>query len=156
MKKGFSLIELLIAIFIFAVIGVLTTSAISLTLRSSKKSDSLVRVRENVNYSLAVIERQIRNSESVDCVTSTSTNLKYTTAEGIDSTFSCISSYIASGASRLSSGDVSVTGCTFSCTKTDLNSPAVVKVSLTAEDATASSVEKGSVSTSMEIISRNY
>ena len=64
-NKAFSLIEMMVTISIFAVIGVLVTTSMALTLRSSKKSDSLVRVRESLNYSLASLERQIRNSEKL-------------------------------------------------------------------------------------------
>jgi len=66
-NSGLSLIEILIVITIFAVIGILSTRSVFLTLRGAKKSDSLVRVRENVNNALSVIERQIRNSEKVTC-----------------------------------------------------------------------------------------
>lgn len=160
-KQGFSLIEMLVVISIFAVIGVLVTRAVTLTLRGSKKSDSLVRVRENVNYSLAVIERQIRNSESIaSCTGVTLDTLSYTSLEGISASFSCItpgtSGYIASGSARLTSADISITRCLFTCTQQDANNPAVVRVSIDAEDATSTSTEKGSVSTDMEIVTRNY
>lgn len=160
-NKGFSIIEMLVVISIFAVIGVFTTRAISLTLRSSKKSDSLVRVRENVNYSLAVLERQIRNSERVASCTGVATSsITYTSVEGIVSSFSCItpgaSGYIASGSARLTSSDISITTCSFTCTQTDANNPAVVRINVVAEDATSTSIEKGTVTAETEIIVRNY
>lgn len=158
---GFSLIEMMVVISIFAVIGVLVTTSMALTLRSSKKSDSLVRVRENVNYSLSIIERQIRNAESISttCNGTFSSTLSYTSIEGILASFTCttpgISGYIASGSARLTSSDISITACSFTCTQT-ANSPAVINVNVTAEDATSTGTEKGSVSTNMEIITRNY
>lgn len=159
-RRAFSLIEILVVITIFAVIGILTTMSVTLTLRSSKKSDSLVRVRENANYALAVLERQIRSSEKVDCGTSTATQINYTALEGVVSTFSCVTpgvnGYIASGSGRLTSNDISVTSCSFSCTQLDLNKPPSVRISITAEDATTTSVEKGSVTLEAEIVARNY
>lgn len=160
-KRGFSIIEMLVVISIFAVIGVFTTRAISLTLKSSKKSDSLVRVRENINYSLSILERQIRNSERISsCTGSPTSSISYTSVEGILSTFSCItpgaSGYIASGSARLTSSDISITTCSFTCTQVDANNPAVVKINVVAEDATSSSVEKGTVTAETEIIVRNY
>ena len=160
-KKGFSIIEMLVVVSIFAVIGVLTTSALTLTLRGSRKSESLVRVRENVNYSLAIIERQIRSSESITtCDGTSSSTLSYTSLEGITASFSCITpgsaGYIASGSGRLTSTDISVTACSFTCSQTDANNPQVVRVSVTAEDSVSTGAEKGSVSTDMEIITRNY
>lgn len=168
-NKAFSLIEMLVAISIFAVIGVLVTTSMALTLRSSKKSDSLVRVRESLNYSLASLERQIRNSERITstcAITGTvSSSITYVSLEGISTQFDCISpgvsGYIASGsgalAKRLTPDDISVTACSFTCTKA-VNSPAIIKVNVTAKDknTTGTETEKGSVSTTMEIITRNY
>lgn len=160
-KKGFSIIEMLIVISIFAVIGILVTSAMSQTLRGSKKSDSLIRVRESVNYSLSVIERQIRNSESITpCTGAPSTSLNYRTIEGIQTSFTCTSlgpsGYIASGSARLTSTDISVTACSFTCSDLNANNPSIVTLNITAEDATNTSIEKGSVTSQIEIITRNY
>lgn len=158
-KQGFSLVEILIVITIFAVIGLLSTRSISQTLKSAKKSDSLVRVRENVNYSLAVIERQLRNSENVVCPNASTSLLTYVSLEGTTTSFSCVTSgadkYIASGSGRLTSDDISVTSCSFSCTK-GVNNPAIVKINIVAQDATGTAVEKGSVSAQTEIGVRNY
>lgn len=157
--SGLSLVEILIVVTIFAVIGLLSTRSIFLTIRGAKKSDSLVRVRENVNYSLSVIERQIRNSESVTCPNASSTALNYVSSEGTDSSFSCVTSgsdkYVASGSARLTSADISVTSCSFTCT-VNTNAPASVKVMIEAVDTESTSVEKGSVSVQTEIVVRNY
>lgn len=161
MKKGFSLIELMVAISIFAVIGVLTTSAVSLTLRTSKKSDSLVRVRENVSYAFSIIERQIRGADSIEnCDGSELSVLNYLTSENIITDFSCENigeaGYIASGSARITSSDVAVVSCSFVCTQTDSNSPPTVKVKISAQDAIATSEEKGTITTETEIVARNY
>lgn len=157
--KGLSLIEILIVITIFAVIGLFSTRSVFLTIRGAKKSDSLVRVRENVNYSLAVIERQLRNSESVTCPNSSSNTLNYISYEGTPTTFSCVTGgadkYIASGSGRLTSSDISVTSCAFSCT-VSVNSPPSVKVTIEAVDTESTSIEKGSVTIQTEIVVRNY
>lgn len=160
-KKGFSLIELLVVISIFAVVGMLTTSIVAITLKTSKKSDSLVRVRENANYALAVIERQIRNAENISvCNGVSSPSLAYTSIEGVLGTFTCVTpgvaGYIASGSARLTTDDISVTSCSFICSQTDINNPQIVKVSITAEDAVSTSGEKGSITSDIEIITRNY
>lgn len=157
--KGLSLVEILIVVTIFAVIGLLSTRSIFLTIRGAKKSDSLVRVRENVNYSLSVIERQLRNSESVTCPNASTTVLDYVSLEGTDSSFSCVTSgtdkYIASGSARLTSSDISVTSCSFTCT-VGVNTPPSVKVIVEAVDAESTGVEKGSVTVQTEIVVRNY
>lgn len=156
--KGFSLVEILVVISVFAVIGILSTRSLFLTLRGAKKSDSLVRVRENINLALSVMERQIRNSESITCPSSGVT-LSYISLEGVDTSFSCTTGpngFIASGSARLTSADISVTSCLFTCSQTDLNTPPLVKVSITAEDNISTSVEKGSITTETQIVARNY
>jgi prepilin-type N-terminal cleavage/methylation domain-containing protein len=157
--QGLSLIEILIVITIFAVIGLLSTRSVFLTLRGAKKSDSLVRVRENVNYSLSVIERQLRNSESVTCPNTSTSTLNYISLEGTPTTFSCVTSgtdkYIASGSARLTSTDITVTSCAFTCT-VGTNAPPSVKVTIDAVDNESTSVEKGVVSIQTEIVVRNY
>lgn len=159
-KKGFTLIEILVVIAIFAVIGLLSTRSLFLTLRGAKKSDSLVRVRENVNYSLSVIERQLRNAESVTCPNPSTSILEYVSIEGTETSFTCNTGgsdkYIASGSSRLTSEDILVTSCSFSCSQLDINNPPVVAISLEAEDSESTSAEKGTVTTQTEIVLRNY
>ena len=65
LQKGMSLLEILVVVAIFSILGVIVTRSVLLTLRGSKKSESQVKVRENVNYALAVIERQLRNADSI-------------------------------------------------------------------------------------------
>ncbi len=158
-KKGFSLVEILVVISIFALIGILTTRSIFTTLRSARKSDSLVKVRENVNYALGVIERQIRSAESVSpCPLVNTLVLPYIAEGGIVSSFICTlgaNGSIASGSATLTSPDISVTGCTFTCTQ-NINNPPSINVSITAEDKNSSGVEKGSVTSQTEILLRNY
>ncbi|WKZ25737.1 MAG: prepilin-type N-terminal cleavage/methylation domain-containing protein [bacterium] len=158
--KGLSLVEILIVISIFAVIGLLSTRSVFLTLRGAKKSDSLVRVRENINYSLAVMERQIRSAQSVTCPNLSPTVLDYVSIEGSQTSFSCTLTgsdrYIASGSARLTSNDVSLLSCNFSCTQDDINTPPVVRILLEATDSQITSVEAGTVTAQTEIVLRNY
>lgn len=160
--KGLSLIEIMIVITIFAVIGLLSSRSIFLTIRGAKKSDSLIRVRENVNYSLSVIERQIRNAQEITCPNPSTLRVDYLPSDSLqESSFSCLSvgptnGYIASGSARLTSNDISITACSFSCIQTDINTPPVVNVSISAQDTVSQSVEKGSVSIETQITLRNY
>lgn len=158
-NSGLSLVEILIVITIFAIIGILSTRSVFLTLRGAKKSDSLVRVRENVNNALSVIERQIRNSEKITCP-SVGTTLSYVSLEGISTDFICQSvgtdGYISSGSARLTSSDVSITSCSFTCSQISLNVPPLITITITAEDKTSTSVEKGSITTETQIVGRNY
>lgn len=161
--NGLSLVEILVVISIFAVVGLLSTRSVFLTLRGAKKSDSLVRVRENVNYSLAIIERQLRSSESINsCGLLGTSAISYNTIDGVTSTFNCVapsgsnSGYISSGSARLTSDEISVTSCSFSCSQVDINNPPVVKIVIEASDTESRAEEKGTVTAQTEIVIRNY
>lgn len=159
-KAGMSLVEILIAVSIFAIIGVLATRSLTLSITGAKKSDSLVRVRENINLPISVIERQLRNAESIDCNSSTYATLSYISSEGIASSFSCTGTHIASNSPglsvRLTSEDITLTTCSFNCTQIDSNEPPIVKINLTAEDNTSTGKEKATVTTVTEIVARNF
>lgn len=159
-SSAFTLIEILIVIAVFAILGVLATRAILLTLRGSRKSESVVRVRENVNYALAVIERQLRNAESINTSTCTGGRVDYTDQNGVSGSFVCTNigaaGYIASGSARLTSSDVAVTACSFGCTAASGNVLPSVSVNVTAQDATATGVESAQVSSSTQIFLRTY
>ncbi len=160
--KGFSLIEILVVVAIFAIIGILTTRSIFTTLKSARKSDSLVRVRENVNYAMGIMERQIRNAESVTCAAVTAQNLPYIADGGVSARFNCTLGATGNVASSsgavqvpITSNDISITACNFTCTQA-INNPPSINISITAEDNTSTGAEKGSVSSQTEILLRNY
>lgn len=158
--KGISIIEILVVSAIFVVLGVISVAVLSKTLGSARKSDSLIKVRENIEYSFSVMERNLRNSESVTCPNPNPMLLTYIDEHGNSTSFSCVnvgaSGYIASASARLTSDTVAVTSCSIACTQADLNSPPRIQVDITASDAVNLQAEKGSVTLSTDIIARNY
>ncbi len=150
-----SLLEILVVVAIFAVLGIIVTQSVILTLRGSKKSESQVRVRENIGYALSVIERRLRNADSItSCDGQTVT---YRDSQGISSTFSCVSgadSYVASASARLTSSEVLINTCSFVCDLT--SSPPSVTVSLEATEASATGIEGARVSSSTKVYLRTY
>lgn len=161
-QKGMSLMEILVVVAIFAVLGVATTRSVITTLQGSKKSESTIKVRENLDYSLGVMERLIRNADSVSaCTTSTSTVLNYTDQEGKPASFSCVNigtndGYVASGSGRLTSNQINVTECSFRCDASNDPSPASVNITLVAQDAVFVATQTSSVSATTQINLRNY
>jgi type II secretory pathway pseudopilin PulG len=159
---GISLIEILVVITIFAVLGIVVTSSVILTLQGTKKSESVIKIRENLNYSLSVIERNLRNANSIpECLGTPSSAITYLDQYGNSSSFSCINvgandSVVASGSSWLTSNSVKVTDCSFTCTPSDSNTPSVVTIDLTLQDASASGIQSAKVSASTQIYLRNY
>lgn len=162
---GISLLEILVVVSVFAVLGILITRSILTTLSGSRKSESVVKVRENLNYALGVMERQIRNAGSiVDC---NNTMVDYLDQSGNPASFSCIntdpeaddyvinSGYVASGSARLTSADVEVTDCKFICTQTP-GIPYSIGINLWAKDASASAEQNTLVTASTQVSLRNY
>ena len=157
MKNGFTLIEILVVISIFAVIGVLSTRAIMLSIQGSKKGSSSVTARENLSYSLAVIERLLRNANQISSCTSS--KITYLDEGGVSGSFSCVapggSGYIASGSARLTSTEVAVTSCLISC---DLTSePPSATIDTTVKDVDTAGTKEGTqISVSSKILLRTY
>lgn len=160
-EKGLSLIEILVVITIFAVLGVVISGSIVLTIQGTKKSESLMRVRENLNYSLSVIERNIRNADSIPgCPYDNATLITFIDQEGVTGTFSCVNkgspnSYIASGSARLTPDSVKIMECGFTCVRPDLSKAPMITINVAVQDASASGVQSSNVSTETQIYLRN-
>lgn len=159
-NKGMSLIEILVVITVFAVLAVISTRAIVLTLKGARKSESQIKVRENVNYALSVIERQLRNSSEVSpCPNPSSLTLDYVSRDKAITSFSCQSvgsgGYIASGSARLTSNEVSIVSCSMTCNLSGGSVP-VINISVDAQDANLTDTEASRVTTQTEITLRNY
>lgn len=153
-NKGISLLEILVVITVFSILAILATMAILLTLRGARKSEALIRVRSNVDYSLAVMERNIRNAESfINCGSETDA-ISYLDEDGSLSSFSCEDDYIASGSARLTSEEVEIFSCSFTCD--DSTSPPSVEMSIGARDANATGIEGAQMTTSTKIFLRTY
>ena len=168
-EKGLSLVEILIVITIFSVLGVLITQSVILTLTGSRKSEATIRVRENLDYSLNVIERQLRNASAVyrdstyttACNSSVQTSIYYLDQNGNKSYFSCenidgVGSYIASGSAHLTGSAVKIVACSFQCVPNALSNPNLVRVKITLNDGSTTGVNSASASASTQIYLRNY
>ena len=161
MKKGVSLIEILIVVTIFAVLGLLVSRVILTTLRGSNRSDSLVKVRDNLDYALSVMERQLRNAESVSpCPNPDTTRIDFKDSDGISAYFACTNvgsaGYVASGSARLTSDQVSIIACSLTCSPAAGRAPPSVNISLEARGANQAGVERAIVTAATKIFLRTY
>lgn len=161
--EGVSLIEILVVTTIFAILGIITTRSVLLTLQGSKKTESVVRVRENLNYALSVVERNLRNANGVSqCPNPDPLSLVYTSAQGSSTSFSCVNlgsnnGYIASGSASLTSSSINVTACQFTCTQSGGGAnPPSVTVSFGAKDKSTAGIEGAEVTVTNKIYLRNY
>ena len=67
LKKGFSLIEMLVVVVVFSILAIITTQSLLNSLRTAKKSQNVNVVKENLEVSASAIERLLRNAEDVRC-----------------------------------------------------------------------------------------
>lgn len=167
-EKGMSLLEILVVVAVFAVLGILVTRSVILTLQGVKKTESLVRARENLDYSLGIIERQLRNASSIpQCPNADPHVINYLDQNGTPASFSCLNpggndSYIASGSgtpvayANLTTNTVNIVSCTFTCTPSVNSTPPVVSISLGVQDALSSGIQGSVVTADTQISLRNY
>lgn len=157
-SKGVSLIELLVVITIFSVLAILATRGVLLTLRGSRKSESISKVRENLGFSFAVMERHLRNADSVDCARPT--RVDFQDKKGNSVYFSCedlaTDGYISSSSARLTSEEVRITACDFTCETGGAGVPPSVSVSISGEEASITGVEGAQVTVTTKILLRTY
>jgi Tfp pilus assembly protein PilW len=160
-NRGISLIELLVVVVVFAFVGIVVTRSIILTLEGTQKSTSTVRSRENLDYAMSIIERQIRNANSIaDCSNSNTNAISYFDQNGVASSFSCVNtgspnSYVASGSATLTDNTVEIINCSFTCSVSGSNPP-VIAVNLTIKDVSNTVSGEGSAYATTQIDLRNY
>lgn len=160
-KNGYTLIELLIVIAVFAVIAFVSAQTIILTLESTHKADNTTKVRDNLDYALGEMSRQLHNAGAVTCSGGASDHISFSDPNGNPVMFSCINigsagSAIASTSSSLvdltSTTDTQIVSCIFTCTTNVSPAPPTVKISVVAADPTG----KNQVSDETEITLRTY
>lgn len=165
MKKGFSLIEVLVVLTLFGILGVIMSQAVLLTLVGTRKSDSSIRVRENVDFAVKTMERQLHNAIAItdgDCDGSTQKSvINYEDQEGLAASFSCENiggsdPYVASSSARLTSDTVTITSCSFVCIAATGNAPPFVTIALTAEDAISKGAKGSTVQITTDVVLRAY
>jgi prepilin-type N-terminal cleavage/methylation domain-containing protein len=159
MKKGYSLIEILVVISIFAILAIVTTQTLLVSLSSTRKSEASIRVRENLEYAVSVMERKIRNANDVSSATTNKIN--YIDENDDPAFFECVSpgstkGYIQDETGRLTSDLVTVTACNFTLTPGSDGVTDRVDISLSAEALNLSSSEKTPVNVSTTIYLRIY
>ncbi len=162
-KKGFSIIEILVVVGVFATIAVISTQAIVTSLKSARKAEASIQVKENLNYAISVMERKLRNAREISSCTQTF--IQYIDAEGKSASFRCINVGGNNGrvvneieTERLTSSEIAVTDCRFICEPGTENVPPSVNINLQAvnADSEMASEDKSSVSVSTRVYLRVY
>lgn len=160
--RGYTLIEILVVIAVFGFISIVASQTIISTLRGTKKADSIARVRQNLDYAMGVMERQIRSAKAITstCNGSVSDNISFTDQYGNAVTFSCVGvnpygdpSSIASSSASLTGTDITISACSFVCTPSSQATPPSVMVGITAADTTNQGTK---ISVTTQVTLRTY
>src|SRR5258708_12621153 len=130
-NKGFSLIELLVVVAVFAFISIISTQTIATSLKGTRKADATQKVRDNIDAAVGVMERQLHKGKSIistsgyPCTNTNLAGVDFIDANNNAVRFACIAgtdgsgnpiSYIASNSAALTSTvDLYVKGCSFKC-----------------------------------------
>lgn len=164
--KGYSLVEILVVIFIFSVLVTLVTQSIALTLRGSRKSENISDVRAELEHVLSAMERNLRSAKEISAcpATANTKRVEFTDQWGnTGSAFECDSSdatdgFIASGSARITSNEINVdcANSSFTCTLSSTGTPDKVGIILSAEKKDTSGVEGSSITITTQIITRSY
>lgn len=152
-EQGFSLIELLIVMVVFVILGSVLGSIIMTHIRSVEKTNSLTTVRQNGNYAIAQMSKDIRNASDIDTSAVNTVTLGFNTYK---KRYQCdlnnktieVGTEITPGTYNFSSlfdtGSVKLTACsiTTNCTgSTDTNCATdLVSISFTVEQVNPASL----------------
>ncbi len=159
--EGYSLIEIMVVFTIFAILMLVATQTLLLSLRGANKSEAVTKVKENVELAVGVMERQIRSAKAVSgCSSATPTTLSFINADGVNSDFTCndvgANGYISTGGSRITNQNISIIGCSLICTE-NIGAPETVTISITAQDnSQLSSVERARAESRTTVQLRQY
>lgn len=121
--KGFTLLELIVAVGLLGLLAVSATSLFFATIQGGGKVDVNIRVKQNGQAALNSIEQIVRNGREVsNCEVGPVDLLSLVARDGQQVTFTCTdigeeTGHIAINSDRLTSSDVTVTACEFSCSQ---------------------------------------
>lgn len=135
-EKGFTIIELLVVMGIFLAVSAVLGGIIFSVFRGSEKTATLDQVRQNGDYAISLMARDIRNTAKLTSTCSPSmSTISVETTDRRTVTFACNAptSLTANGV-PITNDKVSVRSCSFACTPSP-NQPPTVRIRFTLNEA---------------------
>ena len=168
-NKGYSLIEILVVLSVFAVLGILVTQTIALSIRGSKKSEASSKVRSSLNEASLIVERRLRNADSIERLEPPGVNednkITYINEDKNLAYFACNSGknlvYKLDGNDEenlINMDVVTLDVCTITYIPGDLDKgvPESVELNLSGYDKNVSGAESSRIDIQTKILLRNY
>lgn len=157
-KNAYSLIEMLVVVALFAILSVVVTQSLTRSLVSTRKSESVIEVRENLDYAATVMERSLRNATEIQSCSAN--RIDYVDQQGVSKYFEClqvgtVTGRLESEQGRITANTISITSCNFSCSLgTDI--PDQVNIEIGGQKAGAPSTELSPVTITTTVFLRIY
>jgi prepilin-type N-terminal cleavage/methylation domain-containing protein len=154
-NKGYSLIELLVAITVLVIIITTTFVFLSTSISGSGKTEINKIVKQNASYALSIIEKIIIPAREISC---TANSINVEDLDGGTTVFSFDNERISSGSSFLTDESVSVILNSLSCS-TSPGIPATVNLDFTVRQKLTNTPRAGETSSqrfSSTIIMKNF
>lgn len=88
---GFTMLELLIVVLIFGILGAIASSSLFSLLKGASKTEIVKEVKQNGDYALSVMEQQIRNARDIasSCAGVSSNAVSIINPDNSQTEFSC-------------------------------------------------------------------
>jgi prepilin-type N-terminal cleavage/methylation domain-containing protein len=166
-KDGFSIIEILIVTALFSVLAFLVAQSTLSTFKGTRKIDASGKVRDNISFAADVAERHLRNAKSVlsACDAASHSSIRYVDQQGRTGAFTCYgiggsNPYIASDSGALSqpltSGEVTLTSCSFTCTQASAVNPPTIDFTIAGRATGVAATDESFATVTRRVVLRVY
>lgn len=153
MRAGFTLIEAMVSIAVFAILAVVASTLLLGVLRGTLKAAALNQVRSEGAYAVETMAKSIRFASSVSRCDGSGIQFKPRANDIVETIYSCTGGggYIASNGARLTSPKVQVTSCSFECAGDEVN----ISLTLQPQKGGAVGLEGAQISIDSTTVTRN-
>lgn len=155
-SRGFSLIEMLIVIAMFAVLAFIVTQSTLQSFRGTRKVDAASKVRDSLSVAASIVERNVRNAKRITsvCDGASHSSISFIKQDGTAGNYVCSggsNQYVSDGTNntRITANDISLSVCSFTCSSNGNYNPPIIDYVFA-----GSAIGTGSADASFATISR--
>ncbi|KUK79541.1 MAG: transmembrane(s)proteins 12..34 [Microgenomates bacterium 39_7] len=165
-QRGFTLVELLVVVTIFAGLGVLLVNSLFSILRSNTKSELIKEIRQNGSFALDVMTKKLTSAQNPQCSEDES-RVTFLDTSGEEITFLCDEDgYIASASAGIKTAlttnqtgedkiKITLTKCSFKCETAGTKNKVTIDFTLSQAGASSRQEDLAQQSFSKVVLVRN-